>query len=94
MATQPTTSTQPPNLSSFLKAAHEWLGEDYSSIVVKHVLDSRDQLASEIKRALDAPSGTAVCGSPGASFSTRMWKTLLRTICNRPCSAECSPPTT
>ena len=68
MATQPTTSTQPPNLSSFLKAAHEWLGEDYSSIVVKHVLDSRDQLASEIKRALDAAIRNSGVRVPGGQF--------------------------
>ncbi len=71
MATQPTTSTPPPGLSSFLTASQDWLGDDYSSHVVKQVLDARDQIPSEIKRALDAAIRNSGVRVPGAQFQAR-----------------------
>ena len=68
MATQPTTSALPPGLSSFLSASQDWLGEDYAGLVVKQVLDSRDQIPSEVKRALDAAIRNSGLRVPGAQF--------------------------
>ena len=66
MASQ--TSSSPPALSSFVTAANEWLGEDYASSVVWEVLDAREHIPSELKRALDtAIRGTGV-RVPGAGF--------------------------
>ena len=71
MATQPTMSAQPPSLSSFVVASQEWLSEDYAPAVVRQVLDARDQLPSELRRAL----GTAIRNSgvrvPGAQFQLK-----------------------
>ena len=71
MATQPTTSTTPPSLSAFLTASQDWLGDDYSSHVVKQVLDARDQIPSEIKRALDAAIRGSGVRVPGGQFQAR-----------------------
>jgi len=64
-------SAQPPSLSSFVVASQEWLSEDYAPAVVRQVLDARDQLPSELKRAL----GTAIRNSgvrvPGAQFQLK-----------------------
>jgi hypothetical protein len=68
MTTQPTTSTSPPTLSSFLAASQDWLGDDYANHVVKQVLDARDQIPSEIKRALDAAIRNSGVRVPGAQF--------------------------
>ncbi len=68
MATQPTTSASPPSLSSFLSASQDWLGEDYAGYVIKVVLDARDQIPSEIKRALDAAIRNSGVRVPGAQF--------------------------
>ena len=68
MATQPTTSTTPPSLSSFLTASQDWLGDDYASHVIKQVLDARDQIPAEIKRALDAAIRSSGVRVPGAQF--------------------------
>ena len=68
MATQPTTSTTPPTLSSFLTASQDWLGDDYASHVIKQVLDARDQIPAEIKRALDAAIRSSGVRVPGAQF--------------------------
>ena len=68
MATQPTTSPHPPNLSSFLTASHEWLGEDYAALVVKQVLDAREQVPAEVKRALDASIRSSGVRVPGTQF--------------------------
>lgn len=66
MASQ--TSSQPPSLSSFLTAAREWLEEDYASAVVRQVLDSRDHIPAETKRALDAAIRNSGLRVPGAAF--------------------------
>ena len=66
MASQ--TSSQPPSLSSFLTAAREWLEEDYASAVVRQVLDSRDHMPAETKRALDAAIRNSGLRVPGAAF--------------------------
>lgn len=62
------TSSLPPNLSSFVAAANEWLGEDYASSVVWQVLDSREQIPAETKRALDAAIRNSGVRVPGAGF--------------------------
>ena len=71
MATQIPGSTQPPKLTSFLPAAQEWLNEDYPSTVVKCVLDSRDQIPSEVKRALDGAIRNSGVRVPGAGFQLK-----------------------
>ena len=71
MATQPTTSTSPPGLSSFLTASQDWLGDEYAGLVVKLVLDARDQIPSEIRRSLDAAIRTSGVRVPGAQFQHR-----------------------
>ena len=68
MATQPTTSASPLSLSSFLTASQDWLAEDYAGHVIKLVLDARDQIPSEIKRALDAAIRNSGVRVPGAQF--------------------------
>ena len=68
MVSQSTTSAPPPGLSSFLVASREWLDDDYASLVVKRVLDSRDQIPSEAKRALDAAIRSTGVRVPGAQF--------------------------
>lgn len=68
MATQPTTSASPPSLSSFLAVSQDWLGDDYAGYVIKVVLDARDQIPSEIKRALDAAIRSSGVRVPGAQF--------------------------
>jgi hypothetical protein len=68
MATQPATSTPPPSLSSFLTASQDWLGDDYASSVVKQVLDARDQIPSETRRALAAAIRSSGVRVPGAQF--------------------------
>lgn len=68
MTTQPTTSASPPSLTSFLAASQDWLGDDYANDVVKQVLDARDQIPSEIKRALDAAIRSSGVRVPGAQF--------------------------
>ena len=68
MATQPTTSASPPSLSSFLAVSQDWLGDDYAGYVIKVVLDARDQIPSEIKRALDAAIRNSGVRVPGAQF--------------------------
>ena len=71
MATQPTTSTSPPGLSSFLAASQDWLGEEYAGQVVKLVLDAREQLPSEIRRPLGAAIRSSGVRVPGAQFQHR-----------------------
>ena len=68
MVTQSAASASPLNLSSFLNASQDWLGEDYASHVVKHVLDARDQIPAEIKRALDTAIRSSGVRVPGAQF--------------------------
>ena len=68
MASQTSNSIQPPNLSSFLTAAQDWLDEGYASSVVWQVLDAREQLPGEIKRALDAAIRNSELRVPGVGF--------------------------
>ena len=68
MATQVPGTAHPPKLSSFLNAAEEWLGEDYPSSVVKCVLDARDQIPAEVKRALDGAIRSSGVRVPGGGF--------------------------
>ena len=68
MASQTSASSHPPSLSSCLTAAHEWLHEDYAATVVWQVLDAREQLPAEIKRALDAAIRNSSVKVPGAAF--------------------------
>ena len=68
MATQPATSAQPPSLSSFVVSSQEWLSEDYAATVVRDVLDAREQIPSEVKRALDAAIRNSGVRVPGAQF--------------------------
>ncbi len=68
MATQPTTSASPPSLSSFLAVSQDWLGDDYAGHVIKLVLDARDQIPAEIKRALGAAIRNSGVRVPGAQF--------------------------
>lgn len=68
MATQPTTSASPPSLSTFLAVSQDWLGDDYAGHVVKQVLDAREQIPAEIKRALDAAIRNSGVRVPGAQF--------------------------
>ena len=71
MATQIPGSIQPPKLSSFLTVAQEWLGEDYPFSVLKSVLDAREQIPSELKRALDGAIRTSGVRVPGAGFQRK-----------------------
>ena len=68
MASQTSASSQPPSLSSCLTAAQEWLHEDYAASVVWQVLDAREHLPAEIKRALDAAIKNSSVKVPGAAF--------------------------
>ncbi len=43
-----------PRLSLFLRAAHEWMRENYIPDMVLQALDAREQASDEVKRALDA----------------------------------------
>lgn len=61
-------STPSPGLSSFLTAANEWLEEEYAAAVVWQVLESREHVSSEIKRALDAAIRSSGVRVPGAGF--------------------------
>ena len=68
MTSQTSNSTQPPGLSSFLMAAQDWLDEGYASSVVWQVLEAREQLSGEIKRALDAAIRNSGLRVPGVGF--------------------------
>lgn len=68
MASQTSASSHPPSLSSCLTAAQEWLHEDYAASVVWQVLDAREQLPAEIKRALNAAIRNSSVKVPGAAF--------------------------
>ena len=68
MASQTSASSHPPSLSSCLHAAQEWLHEDYAASVVWRVLEAREQLPAEIKRALDAAIKNSSVKVPGAAF--------------------------
>ncbi|MYC30282.1 MAG: hypothetical protein F4X65_09355 [Chloroflexi bacterium] len=68
MASQTSASGHPPSLSSCLTAAQEWLHEDYAASIVWQVLDAREQLPAEIKRALDAAIRSSSVKVPGAAF--------------------------
>lgn len=68
MASQTSASSHPPSLSSCLTAAQEWLHEDYAATVVWQVLEAREQLPSEIKRALDAAIKNSSVKVPGGAF--------------------------
>ena len=71
MATNVSGAVQPPKLSSFLNAAQDWLGEDYPSQVVKCVLDAREQIPMEVRRALDGAIRNSGVRVPGAGFQLK-----------------------
>ena len=68
MASQAFTSSQPPSLSSCIGAAQEWLHEDFAASVVWQVLNAREQIPAEIKRALDTAIRNSSVRVPGAGF--------------------------
>ena len=68
MTSQTSNSTQPPGLSSFLIAAQDWLDEGYASSVVWQVLEVREQLSGETKRALVTAIRNSGLRVPGVGF--------------------------
>ena len=57
-----------PRLSSFLLAAQEWMQEEYAPAVVRQALDAREQVSSEVKRALDTAIRSSGVRVPGGGF--------------------------
>ena len=57
-----------PRLSSFLLAAQEWMREEYAPAVVRQALDAREQVSSEVKRALDTAIRSSGVRVPGGGF--------------------------
>ena len=57
-----------PRLSSFLLAAQQWMQEEYAPAVVRQALDAREQVSSEVKRALDTAIRSSGVRVPGGGF--------------------------
>ena len=57
-----------PRLSSFLLAAQEWMQEEYAPAVVRQALEAREQVSSEVKRALDTAIRSSGVRVPGGGF--------------------------